>query len=401
MSSCGCSGGSGSTPDLGLNSQPVHAYEPPVYSQPADASEKQCIQSHCDSRFEGLQRHNGLRLPGLLGKCFRTLAGGVRGLVQTDPDGTSYVTDQIQVQLPENVAYQKDASGSYVFIDGSLVKIQPPAFKSLFGWAGGFWKRIVGRAGSRQYPVWNGSEFTMEDVPDWGGNRPVTDYPLITAPCGVTPLGVVVTRQAGTDSCGNTVHRDIASVGRIGYHVGIVGEMRIFGGTQDKIPPGWLYCNGGNLSKTTWPELFAAIGYAWGGSGDSFNLPDMRGRFPRGLDDAAGRDSSTSRAVGSYQEDSVIQHQHSASSEQSDSPSANFQLNTGNAAAPEENEAQVSVYSATGTLGAQVISATVAGLGLSVSVGNVAGTDKVATESRPKNAAVLFMIYAGCQAQVS
>lgn len=396
-SSCGC--GSNQAPNLSLNAQPVQPPPLPTYTQPEGASVGNCMQSHCDSRFEGLQRHNGLNIPGLIGKCFRTLAGGVRGLIQTDPDGLSYVTDHIQVKLPENAEYQKDSQGSYVFVDGKMVKIQPPAFSSLFGWAGGIWRSIVGRSGSRQYPVWNGSEFTMEDVPDWGGNRPVTDYPLINTPCGVTHLGVKITRETGTDACGNTIQRDVARVGRIAYMPGIVGEMRVFAGTVEKIPVGWLYCNGGSLSKTVWPELFLAIGYAWGGSGDNFNLPDMRGRFPRGLDDAAGRDSSTSRSVGSYQEDSVIQHQHSASSEQSDSPSAQLQLNTGSAAAPEENESQVSVYSSTGTLGPQVISATVAGIGLSISVGNVTGTDKVTTETRPKNAAVVYMIYAGCQTQ--
>lgn len=39
------------------------------------------------------------------------------------------------------------------------------------------------------------------------------------------------------------------------------------------VPNGWLECNGQPLSTTEYPELFAAIGYTYGGSGGTFNLP--------------------------------------------------------------------------------------------------------------------------------
>ena len=41
---------------------------------------------------------------------------------------------------------------------------------------------------------------------------------------------------------------------------------------------GWLLCNGRALDKARFPLLFNTIGYSFGGSGDSFNLPDARGR---------------------------------------------------------------------------------------------------------------------------
>lgn len=49
-------------------------------------------------------------------------------------------------------------------------------------------------------------------------------------------------------------------------------------------PPGagWLYCDGASYSTALYPNLFAAIGYAFGGSGASFNVPDYRERFPVG-----------------------------------------------------------------------------------------------------------------------
>jgi microcystin-dependent protein len=45
-------------------------------------------------------------------------------------------------------------------------------------------------------------------------------------------------------------------------------------------PPGWMACDGRSVSRTTYSELFAAIGTAWGaGDGSTtFNLPPASGR---------------------------------------------------------------------------------------------------------------------------
>jgi hypothetical protein len=55
---------------------------------------------------------------------------------------------------------------------------------------------------------------------------------------------------------------------------------------------GWLRCDGRQLDNTQ-PDnvaLFKAIGFAWGGDGDSmFNVPDLQGFFLRGVDDARDR----------------------------------------------------------------------------------------------------------------
>jgi microcystin-dependent protein/chromosome segregation ATPase len=49
------------------------------------------------------------------------------------------------------------------------------------------------------------------------------------------------------------------------------------------IPQGWLALNGAYVSKLTYPSLFAVLGYSAGGSGDTFVLPDLQGRFPLGV----------------------------------------------------------------------------------------------------------------------
>lgn len=59
------------------------------------------------------------------------------------------------------------------------------------------------------------------------------------------------------------------------------GVIKLFAG--DTPPEGHLVCNGGAVSRTAYPELFAAIGTRYGaGDGVStFNLPNTEDRFPR------------------------------------------------------------------------------------------------------------------------
>jgi microcystin-dependent protein len=73
-------------------------------------------------------------------------------------------------------------------------------------------------------------------------------------------------------------------------------------------PTGYLECNGAALNTTTYATLFAAIGYYYGGSGASFNLPDMRGIFARGWDHGRGIDAG--RAIGSTQLASLLTADH-------------------------------------------------------------------------------------------
>jgi microcystin-dependent protein len=51
-------------------------------------------------------------------------------------------------------------------------------------------------------------------------------------------------------------------------------------------PSGWMLCNGTAISRTTYADLFTAIGTTYGvGDGTTtFNIPDLRGRVPVGTD---------------------------------------------------------------------------------------------------------------------
>ena len=90
-------------------------------------------------------------------------------------------------------------------------------------------------------------------------------------------------------------------------------------------PSGWLLCDGSLVNRSTYTKLFASIGTAFGiGDGSTtFNLPDLRGRFMRGVDGSAGNDPDNStrtasntggnvgNTVGSVQSDALKSHTHS------------------------------------------------------------------------------------------
>ncbi len=59
------------------------------------------------------------------------------------------------------------------------------------------------------------------------------------------------------------------------------GSMNMFAGSS--APAGYLICDGSSYSTATYPDLFAVIGYTYGGSSGTFTVPDMRGRFGEGV----------------------------------------------------------------------------------------------------------------------
>jgi len=105
-----------------------------------------------------------------------------------------------------------------------------------------------------------------------------------------------------------------------------VGVIMPFAGPAEKIPAGWMICNGDTLSKAEYPELFDVIGINWGEPTlSAFNLPDLRGVFLRGVNgpvdddfkdpDTDGRIARNSGGAignnpGSYQVDDFEEHNH-------------------------------------------------------------------------------------------
>ena len=57
----------------------------------------------------------------------------------------------------------------------------------------------------------------------------------------------------------------------------IIGEIKM---TMNKLPLNYLICDGSGVSTTAYPDLFNIIGYTYGGSGNTFNLPNFESKFP-------------------------------------------------------------------------------------------------------------------------
>ncbi len=71
--------------------------------------------------------------------------------------------------------------------------------------------------------------------------------------------------------------------------IGMVGHFAV-----NSPPIGWLEANGASLLRASYPALFAAIGVSFGAvNGSEFTLPDLRGEFIRGWDNARGADANS------------------------------------------------------------------------------------------------------------
>jgi len=62
-----------------------------------------------------------------------------------------------------------------------------------------------------------------------------------------------------------------------------VGSISLFAGTT--APSGWLICDGSAVSRTTYANLFSVIGttYGAGDGSTTFNIPDIQGKVPVGI----------------------------------------------------------------------------------------------------------------------
>jgi microcystin-dependent protein len=168
-----------------------------------------------------------------------------------------------------------------------------------------------------------------------------------------------------------------------------VGTVIAYAGPTFTVPSGWLVCDGSSVSRTQWGALFAAVQTSWG-SGDgstTFNLPDLSGRFLRGVDKDGGgtptaaprdadRDARTvsnaggnsGNNVGSLQVDELASHTHAAAG------NTKFVLTH---------------VSNNGLSGIQILGGGGSTFDISTTTAGSGGN-----ESRPKNASVIWIIKA-------
>ena len=193
----------------------------------------------------------------------------------------------------------------------------------------------------------------------------------LTLPSSITNGGFLQ-----TDGSGNLSFEIVA-----GVPTGSVFCMAVI-----SIPSGYLECNGAAVSRSTYSALFAVIGTAYGnGNGSStFNLPDLRGEFIRGVDRGRGVDSG--RNIATSQGSQNSSHNHSANSTSTVTDPGhkhNLNFNMG------------SIISSGGAFGLKdsgnadrMFTATTGiSVSTSTSIGNQGGN-----ESRPRNVAMMYII---------
>lgn len=97
----------------------------------------------------------------------------------------------------------------------------------------------------------------------------------------------------------------------------MAGEIKMWAG--DIIPDGWLLCDGSEVSKTDYPNLYEAIRDLWGvpNSSSNFKLPNLNGKVPVGYDSAdtdfAPVGYTDGEKMHTLTEDEMPKHRHSLS----------------------------------------------------------------------------------------
>lgn len=164
------------------------------------------------------------------------------------------------------------------------------------------------------------------------------------------------------------------ATGKISDSAGAVPTGAVAYFSKNTPPDGWLKCNGAEISRTAYAGLFSAVGTVFG-AGDgttTFQLPDLRGEFLRGLDDGRGVDSE--RTLGTLQDEATAPNGLYLSLQRAKDSTSMPSVNSGNNTSP---------FNANGGTTAYVFIESTPG------TSTIKSTD---SETRPRNIALLACI---------
>jgi microcystin-dependent protein len=226
------------------------------------------------------------------------------------------------------------------------------------------------------------------DTPPVGFSISVTSVGVIQATLpSVAGFGSAsINYSLNAPAVGVTLPLSISSTQVVG-DTNPVGTLLDYAGTT--APSGYLMCDGRSLSTAgTYAALFAVLGYAYGGSGSSFNVPDFRGKFTRYLDNMGGTAANidTGRVMGTAQTDAMQGHHHSGSTGGSNAGRMRFRTPAGFSASTDDSNYMILSTSSPSGFAAPVQEAhthTVATNAYTVDGAN--GTPRTAVETRPVN----------------
>ena len=371
-----------------------------------------CPNKYCNDAFVDLPKAKRIRVFGAVpgGTCLVEFPANAEGFLVFDGKGGGTVTKRPCVPIPVSNTYAADLDTGEVLLDDDSNPIKAPhtGWRYAIGTTEeGCQNRLEGLNGIPANYHWDGCKFVFKPT-ESSFQFQFEDVDQFTGWCDT--YEAVWRKQNICDPVKGRI--DVMTLGLRPKPGQPHGAMQMFGGAAAGIPDGWLLCDGRILSATDYPELFTAIGYANGGSGSTFSLPDMRGMFPRGVDSGRGKDKDASSrasaaaggsagdAAGSVQDDAVQCHIHNvdgtldlaAHFDRGEESTTTGSLGSEAAWGSELNH---------GTFTEPIIFDTET---LSVTEGAMeecAGGDAIKTslfETRPKNVSVHFIIFAGCKA---
>lgn len=201
-------------------------------------------------------------------------------------------------------------------------------------------------------------------------NEPLGDVPFpLARDQNLADLPNKATSRANLDVYSRAESRQLAPAGQVAHFA------------RSTAPTGWLKANGAAVSRTAYDALFAVIGTNFGaGDGfNTFNLPDLRGEFLRGLDDGRGLDSG--RGLGTVQASQNLAHAHGGST--TPSGEHNHALNTNGVAAGRVGVNEGGLHSGSGKISSSTTTAANHQHGIASDGGS---------EARPRNVALLACI---------
>lgn len=152
------------------------------------------------------------------------------------------------------------------------------------------------------------------------------------------------------------------------------GMIAAFGAAT--APAGWLVANGAEVSRTTFGDLFIAIGTTWGaGNGSTtFTLPDMREAAPTGIGTRGVGEAADVYTLAQFKDDAMQGHWHGLS----------------NVGSPITRPRS---FAAASGVNADVMSANVGNNGTAAYITDlVNGTPRIGTTTHGKRVGVLYCI---------
>ena len=162
--------------------------------------------------------------------------------------------------------------------------------------------------------------------------RPACLAVAITALCAMAgasaeTLGDV---RKDLDALRKAVNQQVELSVPVGTMMAYGADLQRAGAKDDLRKRGWLPCDGASYRRSEFPDLYHALGISFGkgdGADDTFNVPDLRGRFVRGVDEkgadgkptnndpdadkrTAPNGGNAGNMVGSLQADAFGEHDH-------------------------------------------------------------------------------------------